>query len=276
MHFFEKMERKLGRYAIRNLMFYIIGLYALGLAVNLMNPMFYGEYLSLNVPKILEGQIWRVVTFMLGVNSDIFGTFLLCYVYYIIGTQLERAWGSFRMNVYVFGGILLHIIAAFLAYFIADTVVLLSPDFLNASILLAFSATYPNLLFYLFFIIPIKAKWIGIIEVIGYVALFVGGTLAMRIAIGVSFLNFTIYFLMTRNLRRYAPKEVKRRRDFQKVVKPAMQQKTNRHCCAVCGKTEKTDENSFFRFCSKCEGNYEYCEEHLYTHIHVVKEKNDQ
>ena len=41
-----------------------------------------------------------------------------------------------------------------------------------------------------------------------------------------------------------------------------------KHKCAVCGRTEKDDPNLEFRFCSKCNGNYEYCQDHLYTHIH--------
>lgn len=29
--------------------------------------------------------------------------------------------------------------------------------------------------------------------------------------------------------------------------------------------------NLDFRFCSKCDGNYEYCSDHLFTHQHVRK-----
>ena len=81
------------------------------------------------------------------------------------------------------------------------------------------------------------------------------------------------FFFSNRNMHRYNPKEVHRRREFKKAmaqsrVNPATGGIT-KHKCAICGRTEKDDPNLEFRFCSKCNGNYEYCQDHLFTHQHV-------
>ena len=101
MNWINKLERKFGRYAIHNLMHYIIILYAVGFALNLIAPGFYMEYLSLDASAILHGQIWRIVTFLIQPpdGSPIFIIFAL-YLYYMIGQNLEAAWGAFRFNLY--------------------------------------------------------------------------------------------------------------------------------------------------------------------------------
>lgn len=98
-----KLERKFGRYAIPNLMYYIIILYAAGFVLNILNPEFYYRYLSLNAQAILNGQVWRIVTFIIQPPSSslVFIVFAL-YLYYMIGQQLENAWGAFRFNLYFF------------------------------------------------------------------------------------------------------------------------------------------------------------------------------
>ncbi|EGC75955.1 hypothetical protein HMPREF0490_00597 [Lachnospiraceae bacterium 6_1_37FAA] len=105
MNWINKLERKFGRYAIHNLMHYIIILYAVGFVLNLIAPGFYMEYLSLNANAILHGQIWRIVTFLLQPpdGSPIFIVFAL-YLYYMIGQNLEAAWGAFRFNLYFLPG----------------------------------------------------------------------------------------------------------------------------------------------------------------------------
>ena len=99
------------------------------------------------------------------------------------------------------------------------------------------------------------------------------GAWVMAVPIVASFLNFILFFLSGRNMQRYRPKEVKRRRDFQKAMAQSrVNPKTGgiaKHKCAICGRTELDDPNLEFRFCSKCNGNYEYCQDHLFTHQHV-------
>ena len=119
----DKLERKFSRYAIPNLMTYIIILYAAGFVLNLINPTFYSQFLSLDAGKILQGQIWRIVTFIIQPPSDslIFIVFVL-YLYYMIGKQLEAAWGAFRFNLYFFSGMLFIVIGAILAYLLTGAV----------------------------------------------------------------------------------------------------------------------------------------------------------
>ena len=243
---------------------------------------------------ILKGQVWRLVTFIIEPpdTSIIFIIFSL-YLYYMIGSSLERTWGSFRFNVYFFMGMILHIIAAFLIYIIWGIDFPLNTYYLNMSLFLAFAATYPDMQLMLFFIIPIKIKWLAIIDAVYfgltivfgflfttlvnvapalYVGLFNLGIMAHPLyatAALVSLLNFIVFFFMTRNVARYSPKEIKRKIVYTSKVKSAS--KGSRHKCAICGQTE-ANENLTFRYCSKCDGNYEYCQEHLYTHQHI---KND-
>ena len=132
MNWLEKMERKFGRYAIHNLMYYIIVLYVAGLVLQLFVPEFYYQYLCLDVPAILRGQVWRVVTFIIQPpqTSYLFMVFAL-YLYYMLGKSLEQTWGAFRFNLYFFAGMLFHVIAAFAAYFISYSKALPLPSALG-------------------------------------------------------------------------------------------------------------------------------------------------
>ena len=278
MNWFSKLERKIGKYAIKNLMMYIIVFYVLGMVVFLYDSNVYYVYLSLAPSRILKGEIWRLVTFLIMPpgGSNIFFMLISLYVYWMLGSTIERVWGSFRFNFYYFTGVLGTILAAFILYAIygsyADYYLLtVGTEYINFSLFLAYAFTFPDAQFLMFFIIPIKAKVLGWIEVAVYVVLFITGSMADRIMIVVALLNVIVFFLLTRNVQRYKPSEVKRRRDFKKKV-ATVPINANRHRCAVCGKTSDDGDDLVFRFCSKCEGSFEYCQDHLYTHIHVTKE----
>ena len=127
MKWFDKVERKLGRYAIPNLMRYMVIVSIIGSVLGLVVPGFYEMYLSLNVYAILHGQVWRIVTFLfypyvsIGsggalINMIFFG--IMLYVYYWIGNMLEQIWGRFRFNAFYFTGILLILIMTFGYYFV--------------------------------------------------------------------------------------------------------------------------------------------------------------
>ncbi|MCI8885268.1 MAG: hypothetical protein HFG87_04710 [Dorea sp.] len=284
-----KLERRFGRYAIHNLMYYIIILYALGFVLNLLNRDFYYQFLSLDAAAILHGQIWRIVTFIIQPPSDslIFIIFML-HLYYMIGQQLEAAWGAFRFNLYFFSGMVFHVIAALLVYMTMGISLPLSVWYLNMSLFFAFAALYPNMQFLLFFAIPVKVKYLALIDGL-YFAYAVlqaflpayGGSGQFGIyykanAVGavVSILNFLIFFLGSRNMRPYSPQQIRRKREFQKNIRKAqrpvqMYPNGAKHRCAVCGRTELDDPNLEFRYCSKCAGNHEYCQDHLFTHTHV-------
>lgn len=287
MNWIDRLERKFGRYTIPNLMYYIVILYGVGFVLSVISPGFYIQYLSLNVEAILRGQIWRVLTFIVQPPSSslIFIVFAL-YLYYMIGTELERVWGAFRFNLYFFSGMLFHVVAAFLVYFLLGVSLPVNVWYLNMSLFFAFASLYPDMEFLLFFFIPIKVKWLAVLDglyflyaiVQAFLPAYGGGVYgiiykANALAAFVSLLNFLIFFLNSRQVRKYSPKQMKKRRAFKEKVRqaerPVRYANGAIHKCAVCGRTELDDPNLEFRFCSKCNGNYEYCQDHLFTHTHV-------
>ena len=155
----DKLERKFSRYAIPNLITYIIILYAAGFALELINPTFYSQFLSLDASKILQGQIWRIVTFIIQPPSDslIFIVFAL-YLYYMIGKQLEAAWGAFRFNLYFFSGMLFIVLGAILAYLLTGTVLPMDTWYLNLSLFFAFAARIRISSFYYFSLFRLRSN----------------------------------------------------------------------------------------------------------------------
>ena len=271
MNWMSKLERRFGKYAIHNLMFYIMILYGVGFVLMNVNPLFYIRYLSLDASQIFKGQVWRLVTFLIyPPDTDILYFIISMFLYYSLGTTLERVWGAFRFNVYFFLGVLGHVAAALLLYLLFGTRVILTTTYLNMSLFLGFAATFPDLQFWIWFVIPIKAKWLALIESLFILYGLLLGPAATRVEIVFSLLNFILFFFMTRNYSRVNPREIKRKQEFKAQVKMRPQGRTH-HRCAVCGRTELDGDDLEFRYCSKCEGNYEYCQDHLYTHKHVTK-----
>jgi len=288
MNWINKLERKFGRYAIPNLMYYIIILYAFGFALNLFNGSFYYEHLALNAQAILHGEIWRIVTFIIQPPSTnlLFVVFTL-YLYYMIGRELEYAWGTFRFNLYFFMGVTLHVIAALLTYLLTGISFPMGTTYLNLSLFFAYAAIYPNQQFLVFMVIPVKVKYLAYIDAAYFVYAILqafmpqyGGNplygfiyQANAIAAFISVLNFLVFFFSTRNMRRFSPREMQRKRAYHKSVREGQEKQMMyngaKHKCAVCGRTELDDENLEFRYCSKCNGNFEYCNDHLFTHEHV-------
>ena len=144
---------------------------------------------------------------------------------------------------------------------------LFSTYYINMSIFLAFAIVYPEMRVLLMFVIPIKVKWLGILDLVLLGYSFWDGNVFSKFSIGAALLNIAIFYLTIRNLSHLKPSEIKRRVEFQHKVQKA--KTISKHKCAICGQTEDDDPNLEFRFCSKCNGNYEYCSRHLYTHEHV-------
>lgn len=294
MKWIDKLEKKFGGYAIKNLMYYIILMYALGFVILLVNPDIYYNWLSLNAPAILHGQIWRIFTYIIYPPTGSLITILISlYFYYVVGTMLERQWGAFRFNLYFFTGVLLHAIAAILIYLVWGMVLEMGTYYLNLSMFFAFAAMFPDMQVLFMWLIPIKMKWLAWIDGIYFAVTIAAGLMSEHLSIQmigrlysfgiiankayavmalVSLLNFLIYATSFRSVQRMAPKEIYRRKSFeQKVQKAQMPKDAPRHKCVICGRTEKDAPNLEFRFCSKCEGNYEYCQDHLFTHEHVKR-----
>lgn len=281
-----KFERKFGKYAIRNLSLMLILCYACGYAINIIFPEFL-QYLTLNPYKILHGQIWRIVTWIISPpsGSNIFFVLITLYFYYSLGTTLERTWGDYRYNVYIFSGMLFTVLGSFLLmgysylfmgktvafygeeYYFAIVANFFSTYYVNMSIFLAFAATFPDVQVLLMFIIPVKVKWLGIIYAVMLAYEFITYPIYLKFVIAASLMNFIIFFITSRNRVRLSPKQMKRRQEFRKETRRTA--KVTKHKCAICGQTEEDNPDLEFRFCSKCNGNYEYCQNHLFTHEHI-------
>lgn len=279
-NFIDKMERKLGKYAIQNLSLYLIICYAFGYIIQMVNANFF-NYLTLEPALVLQGQIWRLFTWIVvpPSSSNIIFTMLMLYFYYSIGNNMERVWGTYRFNVYIFSGMLFTILGAFFAYGIyyfgyginaIGIGAFVSTYYINMSILMAYAATFPEMqivMILFIFPIPMKVKWLGILYAFILVMEAVSTNLVGKIIILASLLNFIVFFLYSRNRKYVSPKQVYKQKVYQSEVKKM--QKITKHKCAICGRTEDSNPELEFRFCSKCDGNYEYCQEHLFTHEHV-------
>ncbi len=273
MNFLNKLERKIGKYAIPGLMRYIIAGYIIGYIISYLAPNMV-LYLTLEPYMIFHyGQIWRLVSWVLiPIQTNPLFAIIMLLFYYQLGMNLERTWGTFRFNVYIFGGMIFTIIGALVLYLVMGQPILLggffSTYYINLSIFLAFAVCYPDMRVMLYFIIPIKMKWLAIVYAVLAAYSAVSSGWVGRVAIIASLLNFIVFFLVTRNFKAYSPHEMKRKRDFKKQTRQPRGEVT-RHKCAVCGRTELDDPTLEFRFCSKCDGNYEYCQDHLFTHKHI-------
>lgn len=287
MNWISKLERKFGRYAIHDLPLYIVVAYAVGFVVNMAMPSLYVNYLSLNAEKILHGQIWRVLTFIIQPPSTslIFIIFAL-YLYYMIGRSLENAWGAFRFNLFFFSGVLFHVLGAIFAYLITKATLGyglnfdLGTAYLNLSMFFAFAALYPDVQLLLFFMIPVKIKWLAYLDGAFFAFSIISGIasgsvigIGQAIAALLSLANFLIFFLSS---RRTSPvqnyRDQRRKREYYQKVQEARNQAAasgTRHKCCICGATEATAPDREFRYCSKCSGAKEYCNEHLFTHTHM-------
>lgn len=280
--FVRKLEKKFGRYAIPDLINYFIIFYVASTVVSLFAPGIYYNYLALDFEKIMHGQVWRLVTFILapetfgdggfGTGFSIFFFVISVHLYYMFGHSLENIWGAFRFNLYFIGGIVLTVLAE-LVLFIAtgQSAYYGGMNYIYQSMFLAFCVLFPEERFLIYFVFPIRAKILaaveGVLLVVSMLQYLRAGMYSHCLAIVIALLNFLLFFYAYKGLDRYSPRQVKRRKDFKRqTMRP---QGVTKHQCAICGRNEVTNPELSFRFCSKCNGNYEYCEEHLYTHRHV-------
>ena len=284
MKFIDKLERKLGRFGIPNLTIYMIICYVIGYALMIVNPGIL-NWLSLEPAYILRGQVWRLVTWVLyppSTSGVLWFAIAVLFFYYPIGTSLERTIGTFKYTLYILSGVVFTILGAFILYFLLGGNVLVgnvfSTYYISLSTFLAYAMCYPDMQVLLMFIIPVKMKWMAIFYVVivvyEMIQYIMAGAWYLVIPIVASLLNFIIFYFGTKDFSRYNPKEIHRRNEFRRAMEPQGRMKSGsgsvtKHKCAICGRTELDDPNLEFRFCSRCNGNYEYCQDHLFTHTHV-------
>lgn len=241
------------------------------------------SFLTFDLASLLHGEIWRLITFIFVPTS--FQPFFLVislFFYYFIGTTLEREWGTAKFNVFYFGGLILSLIAVMLGSLLTGTnYVLSSTYYVNMSMFFAFAMLYPDATV-LLLIIPVKIKYLAWLDAVLF-ALGIVSSLVRLDIVGAllpvfALLNFFIFFgadLMAWLRRKTgaaahnaAPKTI----HYRKAVKEQMKDKGYHHKCAVCGKTDTEYPNLEFRYCSKCNGYYCYCSEHINNHVHVVSD----
>lgn len=290
MNWMNKLERKFGRYAIPGLSRYFVAAIVLGFLVQLFSPNLI-FFLQFDVAAILHGQIWRLLTwiFVPVTSLDFFGLlFLVCVLMW--GSSLESMLGTFRMNVFLIQGILLSDIGGLLFYVIswlitgvAGVSIYLTTYYILLSMLLAIALCMPEGEVRIYFVLPVKMKWMLVFELLylayivfnyfkmgfesygGKLGFVAGFVFSSQIILAV--LNMFLFFWFSKT--RLGRKQRKKQREFRaQFHEPRPGSGISKHKCAVCGQTELTAPHMNFRYCSKCNGNYEYCEEHLFTHEH--------
>ena len=291
MNWMDKLERKLGRYAVPNLSRYFVGAIVLGYVLSMLSPGF-TDWISYDESAILHGQIWRLFTwiFMPTTSLDFFGLlFLLCVLMW--GSSLESMLGTFRMNVFLWGGVILSDVGGILIYVITKLTlgtgasIYLSTYYILMSMLLALAICMPEGEVRLYFVLPIKMKWMLVFELL-YLAYIVFNTFKTMIAyangtwlgwvlglvqssqIILAVANMFLFFWASKT--HMSRKQKKRQREFRaQFSNPRPGSGISQHKCVICGRTELTNPELQFRYCSKCTGNKEYCQDHLFTHTHM-------
>jgi hypothetical protein len=272
MSLLSRLQRKFGRFAIPNLtviliagqvLVYLAGFAAVapGRAPLLGNVGLYPE-------KVLQGEVWRLVTFLFDPPriNPLFA-FFAWYLFYMMGTTLETTWGAFRYNVYLAIGYLASVAAAFVFWFAAGVPnVPASNAFLYGTVFLAFARLYPDFVIQLFFILPVKIKWLAWLTWATYAwtILFSDGWMS-RLMVIAAVANYLLFF--GRDIWRDM-KQGHRRMQFQ--ARTLRTPGRIVHKCRVCGLTSDQSPQTQFRYCSKCDGECCYCPEHLHSHEHVA------
>jgi hypothetical protein len=261
MSVLDKLDRRFGRYALPNLTIYLIAGQTI-MYVMIMTGKVDRSVTWLAADLLLQGQWWRVAVFPFDppTSSPIFA-FFTWYIFYLMGTALEGAWGAFRYNIFLLTGLLLTVAASFLipSFRVSNT-------YLGGSVFLAFAALYPDFELLLFFVLPVRVRWLALIAWLYYGYLALTGGWAIRIMVLASVGNFLLFFA-----REIA---VQARYGRKKLVRKA-EQVSGRgdepfHRCTVCGITDKTDPRMDFRYCPDCAGQQGYCTEHIGNHEHVT------
>lgn len=273
MNFLYKLERKWGKYAIPNLMRYILMGQAFFFLVQYIMPSRpIWEFLLFDRDLILSGQVWRLFSFVFFPDSTSPLWFILfLMVYASISSQLEQAWGSFNFNVYYF----VSCIAAVIVGFIFDIQNFPLAYYVHLSLFLSFATLVPDATFMIYFILPVKAKYLLVFYFIILGTTALSGGIPIFALIIASLLGYLLFFGMPLLRRKQtlkkgksgqrAFKQAKRELDYEKrsPIKVAF------HKCTVCGVTEVDNPDMEFRYCSKCNGHYEYCMDHLHNHTHI-------
>jgi hypothetical protein len=272
MSLLTKLERALGRFAIPDLPLYLIAGQVLFWGLWLMTG-FNLEHIALLPMAVRAGEAWRLVSFLFfpaSLNTSAVGIVFLAftwYMFYLMGGALEDFWGAYRFNAFVGLGWLLTVAVAFLTPGVYATNV-----YLLASVFLAFAFLNPDFTLLIFFILPVKIKWLALILWLGYAYMVVMGSWSDRLLVVASTGNFFVFFAHDLVAR---IRTGRRQMAYQaRAAAARSDEREARHRCRVCGRTDLTDSKLDFRYCSKCAGNQCYCSDHIFNHAHVAEEED--
>lgn len=303
----DRFCRKHSNFGIRNLMLYIVGGNILVYLLDMISSIPLSSLLAFSPYAILHGQVWRLITFIfVPMDSNPFFLILSLYFYWWVGTTLEREWGTAKFTVYYGIGILMNIVAGLLVYFpmaisitnnvtaqLAGTPELVQEalgqilpylytadiGYLNMSLFFAFATLFPDLQVLIFFILPVKVKWLGWLDAIFFVVSILASAISLDwtgvVIPLVAILNYILFFwsdilgFFRYQRRRAKHQNSKQTINFKQATREAQQHKGYIHKCAVCGKTDTDYPDEEFRYCSQCDGYYCYCSEHIHNHAHI-------
>jgi hypothetical protein len=255
-----RLERALGRFAVRNLALYLVFGQVTVYLATLLGQLDRGWFLF--VPRLaLMGQWWRVFTFMLMPPS--MNIIFICFawwIFYMMGSALEDYWGTFRFNLFILAGAALTVGLSFLRPDMPIT-----NAFVAGSVFLAFAFLNPDFELLLFFVLPVKIKWLALLTWAAYGFEFLVGGWSVRLQVIAATGNFFLFF--GRDLVQSARYH---RRLMAHTAERAAAAGQPRHRCRICGKTDQSNPELDFRYCSKCAGDECYCPEHIRNHEHIV------
>ena len=259
MKFLNRLERKFGHFAIPNLTLSLVTLQGLTFFLAYAYPDFIQKIL-LTHEKLFAGEWWRLFT-VLVIPPPMSPLFLIFFLYFfaLIGNTLEAQWGTFKFNLYI----LIGYIATVLVVLIPGAIV--SNVFLMGSIFVAFAWLFPEFEILIFFVFPVKMKWLGLASWILMLIAFITGDWAAKAQVAAGSLSFLIFFHadLWQSLRTS-------RRKFKGQMARAQSEeaKPPLHVCAQCGVTDQSDRKMEFRYCPLCTGTPAYCINHIQNHQH--------
>lgn len=280
---FERFCYKNRNKGIPNLMMYI----CIGNAVVYLLSMFDQSYVLYSLLRfhknaILAGQVWRLITYPLTMSAGMgsgLGVILVAislFCFYSLGTVIERNWGTLKFNLFYLSGIVMMDVYCMIFGGTADV------TYLNLSLILAYSTMYPDARFLIFYVIPVKAWVLALIDLAFVVINFFADPFPYNFFSIVSLANYFLFFgadvlnLFPRSFQIKVRKflHIKPRSNpkvIQFHVKPNSQQSKQNynHRCTVCGRTDITNPELEFRYCSRCKGYYCYCQDHINDHAHI-------
>ena len=273
MSYVERFCYKHPRFGIPNLMRYIaIGSAAVWL-LNLVNPVLIG-YLSFSPERVLHGEVWRVLTFFFIPENMGWLGLIAIYFYYWIGSTLEQHWGSGQFTIYFFSGAILTMLYGLVMYLLFSLDFYLTPTYVYLAMFFAFAVFFPDLQVLLFFIIPVKIKYLAYVDAALFVFSVITSPFPVNLLPVVATLNFLIFCgaELLRRIRgnRVSSNAVNFRREARRI-RYEQSQKLYNHKCAVCGRTDTDHPELEFRYCSRCAGYHCFCQDHINNHIHFTE-----